>query len=271
MHEGPIRDPRLLELLEACRLGDAESSDPLEERLLAELAASPELDDFYERLRRLDASLTAAFSDVSVPKGLQERILARLDAARTHSSVDVTPPVDTTGSSAMVRPRPWRLRLLWGVVAASAAVLFVCIWFGRTPRDLGGSIDWNLAFEQFRGDLEGGLHGLGQSIETAPASHPVSPAVVIYPGTTWRTVRDFLGCQGVAYDLTDPSGVRATLYVIRATAMLPDAPDYYQPTVTTGNRSLVMWQEGGLVYALAVEAGNRGYQQFLAVSVGPVA
>jgi hypothetical protein len=271
MHEGPIRDPRLLELLEACRLGNAESSDPLEERLLAELAASPELDDLYERLRRLDASLTVAFSDVPVPKGLQERILARLDAARIHESGGAIPAEGTARPSVVSRPRPWQSRLLWGVVAVSAVVLFAFVWLGRTPRDLGGSIDWNLAFEKFQGDLEGGLHGLGQPVETAPASHPVSSAVVVYPGTTWRTVRDFLGCQGVAYDLTDPSGVRATLYVIRATAALPDAPDYYQPTVTTGNRSLVMWQEGGLVYALAVEAGDRGYQQFLAVSVGPVA
>jgi hypothetical protein len=271
MHEGPIRDPRLLELLEACRLGNAESSDPLEERLLAELAASPELDDLYERLRRLDTSLTVAFGDVPVPDGLEARILARLEVAQPHSSMDHSPPRDIACPSVMARPRRWRSRLLWGMVAATAAVLFACVWFGRTPRDLGGSIDWNLAFEQFQGDLEGGLHGVGQPIETAPASHPVSSTVIIYPGTTWRPVRDFLGCQGVAYDLTDSNGVRATLYVIRATAMLPDAPDYYQPTVATGNRSLVLWQEAGLVYALAVEAGDRGYQQFLAVSVGPVA
>jgi len=289
MDDHPIRDPRILEALEACRPGKDDLSDPAMERLATAMAASPELDDLYERLQRLDAALAAAFRDVPVPRGLQERILARLaqavPAASGETSGPAVPPeasspevsvcvsagspaANTAAIAPGIRRRRW---IAWlGAAAAVAASLLVAVWLDWGPGPLGEDVDWNAAIVRFGADLQNGDFGSGRSAETAPSQYPLSLAIVPYPGTTWRPVQDFLGRSGIAYDLQDAWGFRATLYVVQATAHLPDAPDLYQPVLATGQCAVLAWQEGNLVYVLVVQGAGGEYRRFLNVSGGPV-
>lgn len=284
MNDHPMRDPRILEALEACRPGKDDLSDPAMERLATAMAASPELDDLYERLQRLDAALAAAFRDVPVPQGLQERIMERLAKA----SVGVFPQAAEPAEPQLGLPRAdsaaaeaanlcglaraSRRRWLAGLGAAVAiaASFLLALWLNWGPGPLGEDVDWSAAIARFGADLQSGDFGSGRSPDTAPARFPFSAAVVQYPGTTWRPVRDFLGRSAIAYDLQDAWGLRATLYVVQAAADLPDVPDLYQPLLATGQCALLAWREGNLVYVLVAQGASGEYRRFLNVSGGPV-
>lgn len=284
MDDHPMHDPQILEALEACRPGKDDLSDLAMERLATAMAASPELDDLYERLQRLDAAVAAAFRDVPVPAGLQERILARLARTLPTASEEAPAPAGELGATEARATSPAggrpsgptncgrRRQLAWlAAAAALAASLLVALWVSWGPTPLGDDVDWNAAIVQFGADLQKGDFGSGQSAETAPSRFPLSLAVVPYPGITWRPVRDFLGRSGIAYDLQDAWGLRATLYVVQATARLPDVPDAYQPLLATGHCAVLAWQEGNLVYVLVVQGAGREYRRFLNISGGPVA
>ena len=60
----------------------------------------------------------------------------------------------------------------------------------------------------------------------APADYPLSGDVLEVPQVRWRWVEGFLGGKAVAYDLPEPGGSRATLYVARRTVArrLPSLP-----------------------------------------------
>lgn len=288
MDDHPMRDLRILHALEACRPGKDDLSDPAMERLATAMAASPELDDLYERLQRLDAALAAAFHDVPVPTGLQKRILERLAQASGPASSEIVRPAcelsaqpaetlcaqsvtpGTSGEAHRLAGTS-RRRVAWlGAVAAVAAGLLVALWLNRGPGALGEDVDWNAAIARFGADLQNGDFGSGHSPETAPGRFPFSAAVIQYPGTTWRPVRDLLGRAAIAYDLRDAWGVRATLYVVQATADLPEAPDLYQPLLATGQCALLAWREGKWVYILVAQGAGGEYRRFLNVSGGPV-
>ncbi len=284
MDDHPMLDPQILEALEACTRQKDDLSDPAMERLLTALAASPELDDLYERLQRLDAALAAAFRDVPVPPGLQQRILARLaqtlpvasqaadSLTEHHPTPPLRPPAGNIASPLASSANPHRRRWMTWLAAAVgiAASLLLAVWLGWGPAPLGDDVDWNAAILRFGADLQNGQFGSGQPADTAPRRFPLSLAVVPYPGITWRPVHDFLGRSAVAYDLQDAWGLRATLYVVHAAANLPEAPDLYQPILATGHCAVLAWQEGNLVYVLVVQGAGGEFRRFLNVSGGPV-
>jgi hypothetical protein len=86
----------------------------------------------------------------------------------------------------------------------------------------------------------------------------------------WRAVSGVLDCRGVAYDLADANGNRATLYVVRRTvAGVPTAPPS-RPALSSGNCSTSAWQEGGLLYVLVVRGEASLYDRFLDLPRGPI-
>ena len=87
MQDGPRRDPPhreppLADVLEACRPDRGDLEDPHFAPLADRLASDPELEERLRQMQHVDAVLGAAFHDVPVPDGLQERLLARLGRRR---------------------------------------------------------------------------------------------------------------------------------------------------------------------------------------------
>ena len=81
MESSPIRDPRILEALEACRPGSEDIRDPVMEPLARQLGVFPELAALYERLQQTDRAIAEVFREVPVPAGLAARVLTQMAAA----------------------------------------------------------------------------------------------------------------------------------------------------------------------------------------------
>jgi len=269
----PIRDPRVLEAIEACRPGSDDMEDPALALAAAEMAASPELRDLFERLQQVDGTIGSAFQNVPVPEGLADRITTRLASVRNGHGAPgsdlegaETPAPEPIREASTPRRRISRRWVLLGsggaIVAASLAVAFLVR--EARPVALGEADVLDEANSHFDGD--GGLEGRLVMERPSPPDFPAGPefGVSKFRKLRWRSIGDFLGCKGVAYDITPPGTARATLYVVKCTEVLKLSPrPAYTPMSTTRNRSVGMWQTGDLLYVLVVEGGQREYQRFL--------
>jgi len=270
MPDQPIEDPRIWELIEACRPGSDDLEDPLLAPLAEQLAANPELADLFERLQHLDASLAEAFRDVPLPDGLEDRITTRLAAVRNgrKASTEDQPALETPAGEPAAEPRrrfSRRWLLAAGAVAAVAASLVLAI---VVPDRALPVLDRDEVLKAAKADFEnwiaqGQLVGNGKPRADYPLSRDIDPRRV--PQTRWRSIDNFLGCRGVAYDLNlgRPGVPRATLYVLRATVPGLDSVAPSKPSSETGGRSVAAWQTDDLLYVLVVEGGRRAYQSFL--------
>jgi hypothetical protein len=281
--EQPIHDFRPLDALEACRPGSDDLSDPALAPLAAEMAVDPELERRYHCVQQADRRIAEAFDDVPVPAGLRQRVLRRLAEEAAGAVVPAVDPelppaaVSTPPAEAALPspPRPARIvsrRRLAAVAACvgAAAALLAVVWLNlpRTPAYTPQTVLAD-AQEFFSRDAFGTGSLLSEA--SAPRDWPFSREMVRGAGIRWRRVEGLLGGSGVAYDLPGPPGVRATVYVVgRTIPGLPSRPPR-RPPWNTGGCMLGAWQEGGLVYVLAVQGRESDYRAYLDVPIGPVA
>ncbi len=118
-----------LESMDACR----ETSDDLRSPELApladRLASDPAAKRLFDRVQRLDRRLSAATSDVPVPVGLAERIMACVESNSVEPGVveraiDLEHDVETGTSAIHVAPARRRIgRRSWFLAATAACVL----------------------------------------------------------------------------------------------------------------------------------------------------
>jgi hypothetical protein len=199
----------------------------------------------------VDACLTQAFRDVSVPDGLAERLLAGLAVKQPR------------------RRRRW-LTAVGGALTAAAAILFA-IWL-NAPADqpLSETDICGIAIQSFDEPSNHPAYSLAK--QPAPSSFPFSQHVLCVSQASWRKVDDFLGGQGVAYDLPGPGTVRATLYVVALgnVAGLNGRPAR-DPACDTAGCCAAAWQEGQLLYVLVVQGDTSTYQGYLNLPRSPVA
>jgi hypothetical protein len=258
MDQQPTHDPRLIEALEACRPHSDDLADPAMAALAAQMAASREVDDLYERLQRFDAAVAKAFCDVPVPVDLGDRILARLAAEPAQPVVPVSSSDEVHTADlrplAAARPRGTRRTLVAIVAAAIAASIVAALFIHRDQRKPLGSEVCEAAITFYAGDVERG-HGSLVGQQSPPAEYPFSSRLRSLGNTRWRVVSDFVGYEAVAYDLKDSDGSAATVYVLRPErTKLRDGEEC--PPWQTGQQSSVAWREGQLVYVLVVQGGQ---------------
>jgi hypothetical protein len=199
----------------------------------------------------VDACLTRAFRDVSVPEGLAERLLAGLAVKQPR------------------RRRRW-LAAVGGVLTAAAGIM-LAVWL-NTPAEqpLSDSIICQNAIRLFVEPSDHPAHLLTK--QAAPSGFPFSQHVFCVSQASWRRVDEFVGGRGVAYDLPGPGTVRATLYVVARgnIAGLDTRPTWDRPLQTEGC-SAAAWQEGQLLYVLVVQGDRSAYQGYLSLPRSPVA
>lgn len=287
---GPNDDRALSEALEACRADGGDLSDPALESLALRLAADAELAERWTRIQAFDRKIAGAFMAIPVPEGVRQRVLARLvAAAETAEAIAGAPPADPPAASAPrpsqppsesrpaparrkpARPSPARRRLLVVAALSAAAAVAVAVWLGdlgTAPRDARQVLDETQ--QTFLADRA--APGALLTEASPPAGLPLSREVAAQsPAVRWRPVEQLLGTKAVAYDLPARRGVRATLYVARVrVAGLPDRPPLV-PSRNTGGAIIGAWQEGPLLYVLAVEGNESDYRRLLRGPSGPVA
>jgi len=273
MPDQPIEDPRIWELIEACRPASDDREDPLLRPLAERLAANPALADLVARLERLDARLAEAFRDVPVPEGLEARITTRLAAVRNgrtgageEQPASQAPAAEPVAEPAQPRRRLSRRWLLAGgaVVAVAASVVLAIV----APDENLPVLDRDEVLKAAKADFDGWiaqgeLPDGGQARPDYPLSGDVRPVAV--PQVPWRSIDRFLGCRAVAYHLSLGQGgaPRATLYVLRADVPGLGSLPPSKPASETGGRSVAAWQTDDFLYVLVVEGGRRAYQSFL--------
>ena len=274
-------DEHTWQAMEACRWGTADSHDPDLRTLMSRIAACPEIGKISNRIELIDHKIGAAFQNVSVPTRLAQSILDHLSrAGNPISTPDALKEKPLQGASAndTVRPvslpPPLKRKTLhrWTLISSgvlSAAVLFFALWLNLFK---GESYTEQRIFDEairfFHADAPSGRTPWAE--KSPPKTFPFSRAVFFSNGICWRVIRDFLGQSGLAYDLPNRDGGRATLYVIRKSLEdLPNEPQHHP--FTTGGFTTSAWQEGGLLYVLVVQGETSTYQKYLNLPRGPLA
>lgn len=272
-------DEQTLHSIESCRAGYEDLSHPAMSHLAAKIAANPDLEKLFDRIQFLDAKIGAAFHDVSVPPGLDKRILdvlAHAPAEISATAVENKHLHETAGivtpCSSPARGKRWVSRrwiLAAGGMLSAAAILFIALWINFHNQE---SISEQTALDEsirfFDADAAGG--GFPVAERPAPKAYPFSRAVVFSAGTGWREIHDLLGRAGIAYDLPRLGGARAVLYVIEQSIEGLGNEPQFQP-FTTGGYSASAWQEGGLLYVLVVQGEPQTFRKYLVTPRGPVA
>ncbi|HUT13882.1 MAG TPA: hypothetical protein VMY42_25560 [Thermoguttaceae bacterium] len=270
MKDQPIRDERILEAIEACRPGSDDMADGELAFLAAELEAHPELADLYDRLQRTDEVVAAAFREVPVPEGLEQRLLDHLAAARAADTLAADSRKATAALAedrpvvAAVRPRRFSRRWLIAggtlTTTAAAVLVAVVVWMlnhGPQPYTKQMVLEDAQRFFIDESRELGPIRTYPN--EPPPADYRIRPEQ-LGQMLQWRPITGFLDCDGVAYDV--PGG-QATIYVVRRTIddRLPvQPPPSADPT--TGGVSASVWQQGELLCVLVVDGDSDAYRRF---------
>jgi hypothetical protein len=243
--------------------------------LAERLAIDREVEALFRRAKRFDVRLAEALDDVPVPEGLAGRIVERLRCIQGASEQSVThEPAEHTVS---VTRRPARTRhrrralLVGGGMIAAAASLTAIVWVGvNASPSLTEDALLTAGRERFLADQRAFADGQGPrsqplTRQSMPREMPPSSAVVRTRSMRCREAGHLLGRPAVAYDYPGRATPRATLYVVRAAAAepLPMRPPA-DPPISTGGVSIAAWQQGELIYVLAVRGGASTYRRLIA-------
>lgn len=286
MDRPEIRDAEIRDAIESCRPGSDDLSLPEMAQLAEALSADAGLRASFNRVQRLDRRIAAATRDVSVPGGLAERILARLqvpaanrDMVRSEqaASTDAMPAIATAlGSVATVAtaddknlassPSPPLARRFsrraWSLAAIGACALiaaaFVTFWRPHAPLSADNLIaesgDWSA---QVWNRAKWNVPPAG----TVLTKYPLSAAVRAQ-ALAWTDVSSIVGEDAVAYNVSI-GGHRAALFVIPCSEPVADPAAPVRPQSSTGGQMIGCWQSGGMVYVLVVEGDARAYESLV--------
>ncbi|MFW6125039.1 MAG: hypothetical protein ACOC46_02725 [Pirellulales bacterium] len=290
MSYNPLQDSRLRETVEAVRPGSGDLADPAMGELVDRMAAEPQLEVLFRRLKRFDVRLAERLEDVPVPDGLARRIAERLAeesveaggavaASAARPAPDAVPaaenaPTDTESTAGSGEAGTGRVSRRWlaagiGLLAAAAS-LFAAAWIGylSTPAITHEAL-LAAARERFLAEQRAFAEGEGPPSQavvraSAPATRPPSSAVVRMRGMRWREAGEMLGRRAVAYDFPGREWPQATLYVLEAEAVKPLAMrPPRRPPSSTGGVSVAAWRQGDLLYVLAVRGGASTYRRLV--------
>jgi hypothetical protein len=257
----------MLDAIESCRPASDDLFTPELSDVAEHIAVDPGCDRYYERLQNLDLKISAAFHDVEIPPGLEQRVLAKVELARLEDALfgyedETLATAASTLPCPRKEPRNTRRRFLLssGVLAAAISIFFVIFW------NLRPSTDWTRQTAEERAmqffNAENVAPGQLLAKTPCPAEFPLSNQIRRFRDTSWRPVENFLGKTGIAFDLPSANGERATLYAIEQT--IPDlGPMPLDNPSNTGGCCVAAWQENGLTYILVVRGNQNTYQNYL--------
>ena len=262
--------------IDACRPG----SDDLFRDEMASLAELVEnnaaVRHNYDRAQRLDTAIGAAFRDVELPPGLEDRLLAGLEQSlkesipAAESAAGDTRPRDqeenaavSPASKGIERRRVWRsmvgVAALALVMMAAVAVAVVIYNLPRQPVSLDELV------EQTNGWIDKIQHDAWQTADTEGelAARPLEPSIRV-GFERWQRIETDLDSRAVVYDLASPGGRLALAFTIR-TSLQYNVPPVLttSPGSTTGGFSIGACQRDGVLFILVVEGEAERYEEFV--------
>jgi hypothetical protein len=257
-------DRHTIEVIECCRPGSDDLNDPAFVEIARKVEHDPLVGGLFRQSQARDALIVGAIEDVSVPEGLAERILQRLNLGAPDGVEAIDPPVTERSAALAATARLSRRRWI-EMAAALAATVLVALALGRWLQPAGEQ-SLEVFASRWLVELQAS-EGHWQEMISAPRSAPFPDTIAGSPDG-WRKVDRG---RAVAYRIALPNAGNATLFVARVAAdTLPNFPPA-TPQSTTGGVSMGFWKDGSHVYALVVQGNAQSYRAFLRRAPTPLA
>lgn len=241
-------DPRLREQMDACR-GTGDLGLPE----LAELAESVGRDAALARelsgRQRLDELVVRALRAGPVPDGLEERLLAAVEAADRFEAGPKLPTIKPVGGSWW--QRKLTVRQL-GYASAAAALLVVIAASGAHYWHRSRQL---LEQEQIASALEGWQKAAKSNRPTGGLpSDFVLPPLPIKP-VRYVPFKTEEGWSAVAVDCTTPVGSPATLFIVFSRTRFGGG-DLPLTQLAASGKKVAAWRKGDVLYVLVEEVAK---------------
>jgi len=259
-------------LLSICRPDRSDLTDEQLRAVDAVLEQDAALREQWAATREWDTQLQAAFTDVPVPAGLADRLLAAASAPsaddQTSSAPGSQPLAEATDeltvepAVAFPRESRWSRRAILSLAACAAALLLMAgplaywQWNDRLTTEfvVDSARTWAAQID---------LAGWNESTPPA-ADYPLDPVLALY-NVTWQRTDLLSDSEAVVYRGTlAPDHTTALLFVIRTRqgrALRPLPPT--QPDSSTGGLCIGVWKSQGCLYVLVVRGSQRAYLRAL--------
>jgi hypothetical protein len=278
----PNRD--ILEAMECCRPGGEDVFAPEMAHLAQAIDADPALRAQYEEIQKSDAHLGRVFRDVTVPDGLEDRVLASLaghegttDGVADHEvagSENGTPggeeaefpkrPDDAVPQPAHSgRKRHAGRRWWYAAAVGAAAVVLVAVTFTTITRMSGDS---EIPWEDFRQLVESSVSAAIDENDwngdwAAVRDRPFPSDDFEINPIGWRHAP--LGSfddRATAYLLSDRENSEIVLLVSRPRTKVARVTEVCPSNSlpTSGNQSIGAWMSGGYLCVLVVRGRGHG-------------
>lgn len=276
--------------LEACRPGRDDLSASGMETAAQAVRDSLEWAQAYEQTQRVDTAISAALRDVSIPAGLEARLLAALQAApppavddkltvatgleevtgtETASGEDanraatreLNTPIsgaidDTSRRDDVASSRRWG----WLLAAAATVALTIAAWMVPGQPPAAPMVAEHLGIEAVEWSER--LTDEWLDLETLPnQDRPVDRFVRLAPHG-WQVATNPYDAEAIAYDLSRPRGA-GYLFVLRPSDVPGDLEAFANRVSATGGWGAAAWRRRDLVYVLLVEERRQRLEDFL--------
>lgn len=273
--------PSITDLLECFRPGKDSLDDEPFVALRDAARHSPSIRRQLEQIERCDRVTAEAMQQVSIPIGLEERLLANLPQPSTPplaaefvvpisiATETISSPITVAATTERSSRNSWRRRT-WlasggaALVAIAAITLAAFVFPNRGPElpalvsqdSLSGEIQQWLSLKNVHG-------GWSTDLEQAPVtSHPMSSAVTV-SARGWKHVVTVYDRKAVAYNLAMPGEPMAVLYVLHTTQPFNVAGSPATWWSLSGQRVAGAWQSGEHLYVLVVDQDGRPAEQYV--------
>lgn len=253
--------PTLREQIDACRPDSDDLHLPVHAADLAELKEgvqqSAEIRGLWERSQRDDRAIRGAMQDVALPIGLEQRLLAAVQAAHEQPLAGVEKvmeeevPAQEVAASRLaptITRRRWLSRTVTALAATAALVLVAVLGNSfLNPPDVAITKDelasqtqeWLQAALKLKRDTKTTQDRF--SVRNLSGKANQSGSLASSQGTI------------TVYDVKLPtSGNQAKLFVLPTTAKYPVASLPYTELSVSGGWKVGAWQTGGVLYVLVV-------------------
>lgn len=252
--------PTLREQMDACRPDSDDLHLPEHAADLAELQAglreSAEVRTQWERSQQDSRTIRSAMQDVSLPAGLEARLLAAVQAARSVPLAcveevvrDEVPPGDHLATPSPAKAnRRWFIRVASGLVAA--CVLVGVVAFQNWPQK-----EQQVSKDQLVSQVDEWLRAVDGSTMVAPTRVIPPPGGVLGRVSGSSSIATSHG-KIAAYSVT-LRGSNATLLVIPTSQQYPvDSMPFTNVTGVSGGRLVGAWQKDGVLYVIAIPSNS---------------